>query len=302
VRYGDLATQLEHPTPGAHAEGLLTGFYRFALGLGKKVLIADVLGSYADAAFGVPSEALEAGTAWLGALAYTLQIYFDFAGYSDMALGLARMLGFELPENFRDPFVSTSVTEFWTRWHVSLSAWMRAYVYVPLGGNRVGRRRHALNLVVVFLLSGLWHGAAWSFVLWGAYHGALLLVERARSYARPRAALGRACTLIAVTLGFVLFRNAGWDVTLRYYAALVKPASGFAVQPTFEFTGTLALALLFAFWATSASGVRVATRVYAERQVLGAHLVLLPASLALYVFCLARVAFSPFNPFLYFRF
>lgn len=302
VRYADLAAQLERPALGVSSQALLTGFYRFTLGLGKKVLIANTLGAYADATFRLPAEALDAGSAWLGALAYTLQIYFDFAGYSDMALGLARLLGFELPENFRDPFASSSLTEFWTRWHVSLSAWMRHYLYVPLGGNRVGRARLYGNLVLVFLLSGLWHGAAWSFVAWGAYHGLFLLIERAGLLARVRPALGRALTLIVVTLGFVLFRNLGLEQTRRYYAALAQPAAGFALPPGHELVFTVALALLFAFWACWPAAERVAARAYAVSHTTRTHLVLFPASLALFVLCLARVSWSPFNPFLYFRF
>lgn len=302
VRYGDLAAQLEAPARGASADAFLTGFYRFTLGLGKKVLIANVLGLYADAAFRLPPEALDAGSAWLGALAYTLQIYFDFAGYSDMALGLARMLGFELPENFRDPFVSTSLTEFWTRWHISLGTWMRHYLYVPLGGNRVGRPRLYLNLVLVFLVSGLWHGAAWSFLVWGAYHGAFLLCERAGLLRRVRPALGRLATALLVTLGFVLFRNLGPASTLRYCLALVQPAQGFALPPGREFVFSLTLALLFACWAIRPAGVRAQAHVYAASHTTGAHLALFPASLALFVLSLARIAWSPFNPFLYFRF
>ena len=152
---------------------------RFVLGLGKKVLIANTLGRAADAIFGLPADELTTPLAWLGLACYTLQIYFDFSGYSDMAIGLMRMFGFRILENFNYPYISRSIREFWRRWHISLSNWFRDYLYIPLGGNQRGERRAYANLVIVFLLCGLWHGASWPFVLWGAWHGAFLVAERA---------------------------------------------------------------------------------------------------------------------------
>ncbi len=165
------------------------GVYRFAHGLGKKVLIADTVAPIADAVFATPAGELGTMTALLGLVAYTVQLYFDFSGYSDMAIGIGQMFGFKLPENFDRPYASRSVTEFWRRWHMSLSRWFRDYLYVPLGGNRGSGLATYRNLIIVFLVTGLWHGAAWTFVVWGAYHGLILLVERrlgiGRDPARP---------------------------------------------------------------------------------------------------------------------
>jgi alginate O-acetyltransferase complex protein AlgI len=160
------------------------GVRRFVIGLGKKVLIANVVAGPADKIFAMAPAELSTGHAWLGITCYTIQIYFDFSGYSDMAIGLGRMFGFRFPENFRWPYVATSVTAFWRRWHISLSTWFRDYVYIPLGGNRVSPARRYRNLVTVFFLCGLWHGASWNFVIWGLWHGAFLVIERVASTGR----------------------------------------------------------------------------------------------------------------------
>jgi alginate O-acetyltransferase complex protein AlgI len=176
IRWRDIAAQLiEHQTRLAD---FAYGARRFILGLGKKTLIANTLGRTADAIFALPGAELTAPLAWLGLVCYTLQIYFDFSGYSDMAIGLGRMFGFRFPENFRWPYIAGSVQEFWRRWHISLSTWFRDYLYIPLGGNRVAPARRYRNLVAVFFLCGLWHGASWNFVIWGLWHGAFLVVER----------------------------------------------------------------------------------------------------------------------------
>jgi alginate O-acetyltransferase complex protein AlgI len=207
VRYRDIARQLVERA--ITLEGFARGVRRFTIGLGKKVLIANVVAGVADEVFGLESGQLTASVAWLGTLAYALQIYFDFSGYSDMAIGLGLMLGFRFRENFEHPYVSRSVTEFWRRWHVSLSTFFRDYLYVPLGGNRGGRSRTLANLAIVFFLCGLWHGAAWSFVVWGLYHGAFLVLERAFFTERRRergGLLGLAYTWLVVMVGWVFFR------------------------------------------------------------------------------------------------
>ncbi|GII78939.1 alginate O-acetyltransferase [Sphaerisporangium rufum] len=210
VRYHEIAGQLGAARADRLGD-LAAGFPRFALGLAKKVVVADSLAPIADAAFAHPGGPVSTPTAWLGAVAYTLQIYFDFSGYSDMAVGLGRMLGFRLPENFDRPYSAYSVTDFWRRWHMSLSRWFRDYVYIPLGGNRRGAARTYRNLVIIFVLCGLWHGAGWTFLVWGCYHGALLVAERLLGFDRPpRAALAaagrRAVTLLLVMAGWVVFR------------------------------------------------------------------------------------------------
>jgi alginate O-acetyltransferase complex protein AlgI len=205
-RWKDLELQLEDRT---HDWALVrSGFERFSQGLAKKVLVADSVGVITDGVFALTSAQLTTPLAWLGAVAYAIQIYFDFSGYSDMAIGLGRMIGFRFKENFDRPYISASFTEFWTRWHISLSSWLRDYLYIPLGGNRKGRRRALVNLLIVFLLSGLWHGAAWTFVLWGAYHGVFVTLERILGDRRARLPLvvQHVTTLALIVIGWVFFR------------------------------------------------------------------------------------------------
>jgi alginate O-acetyltransferase complex protein AlgI len=172
IRFHEFADQVYDHADHETIDNKLRGFYRFLIGLGKKVLIANAVGLAANKIFALPAEQLGTMQAWFGALAYTFQIYFDFSGYSDMAIGLGLMMGFRFPENFNNPYTALSITDFWRRWHITLGAWMREYLYIPLGGNRVkSKGRLYLNLWLVFLASGLWHGAAWGFIIWGAYHG-----------------------------------------------------------------------------------------------------------------------------------
>ena len=211
VRYREIADQL--PQLRTHRlDDIAAGFPRFALGLTKKVVIADSIAPMVDACFATPADQVTTAIAWLGAIGYTVQLYFDFSGYSDMAIGLARMLGFRIPENFARPYSSVTVTEFWRRWHMSLSRWFRDYVYIPLGGNRLGPEATYRNLIVVFILTGFWHGADWTFLVWGLYHGALLIFERATARGvapvdvRHRIAR-RALTFVLVIFGWVFFRS-----------------------------------------------------------------------------------------------
>lgn len=222
VRYHEIADQLRHQNhPRLH--DFAEGFPRFAWGLFKKVVIADSLAPIADAAFASSDPSFT--TAWVGALAYTGQIYFDFSGYSDMAIGLGMMFGLRLPENFARPYSATSITDFWRRWHMSLSRWFRDYLYIPLGGNRGGTAATYRNLVIVFFATGIWHGAAWTFVLWGVYHGAWLIVERVTGLARSTryVAVRRAGTFVVVIFGWVLFRAADLPEFGRMAGAMLTP-------------------------------------------------------------------------------
>jgi alginate O-acetyltransferase complex protein AlgI len=211
VRYREIADQL--PQERTHRlDDIAAGFPRFALGLCKKVIVADSLNPLVNACFATPGDKMTFAIAWLGALTYTLQLYFDFSGYSDMAIGLGRMLGFRLPENFARPYSSVTVTEFWRRWHMSLSRWFRDYVYIPLGGNRHGAAKTYRNLITVFVLTGFWHGANWTYLVWGLYHGALLIIERGFHLDEAPAVRGhrvarRALTLLLVIVGWVFFRS-----------------------------------------------------------------------------------------------
>ena len=207
VRYSDIMAQLVRRT--ISVDDFAEGARRFILGLGKKVIIADSMGQVADGIFSMPVENVPASHAWLAIGAYTLQIYFDFSGYSDMAIGLGRMFGFHFLENFNYPYISRNITEFWRRWHISLSTWFRDYLYIPLGGNRVGRLRNLSNLWFVFLLCGLWHGASWTFVIWGAYHGLFLVAEKAwlgNAIRRLPVVLQHSYAMLVVMIGWVIFR------------------------------------------------------------------------------------------------
>jgi alginate O-acetyltransferase complex protein AlgI len=230
VRYRQVAAQLSERA--ASSEDVAAGLRRFVVGLGKKVLVANTLAVPADRIFAIPSGELEPSVAWLGALCYALQIYFDFAGYSDMAIGLGRCFGFRFPENFEWPYLSRSVREFWRRWHMTLSTFFRDYLYIPLGGNRQSPARTYSNLLAVFLLCGLWHGAAWSFVVWGLVHGAFLVLERAgfeRVLDRCPGYARQLYTLLVVVLAWVFFRADTLPAALAHLAAmfgLVEGTSG----------------------------------------------------------------------------
>ncbi len=247
VRYSDLATQLVKRT--VNREGFAEGTRRFIFGLSKKMLIANTLAAPADAIFKLPSEALTAGLAWLGIVCYTLQIYFDFSGYSDMAIGLAKMFGFDFKENFNYPYVSRSITEFWRRWHMSLSSWFRDYLYIPLGGNRHGTARTYFNLVTIFFLCGLWHGASWAFVAWGLYHGGFLVLERmkfGRLLEASPALVRYGYTLLIVMVGWVFFRAETFTSAASYLMAMAGLRSGAGVEytPAVYLSADVVLALL----------------------------------------------------------
>jgi alginate O-acetyltransferase complex protein AlgI len=223
VRYRDVAAQI--PDRRIELEAFSAGIGRFLVGLGKKALIANAVAAPADYVFSVPAGELSAGLAWYGAVCYALQIYFDFSGYSDMAIGLGRMLGFRFPENFAHPYAATSIRDFWRRWHISLSTFFRDYVYIPLGGNRQGALRSALNLSLVFLLCGFWHGASWAFVVWGAYHGLLLSLERFggdRVLDRLPKPARWLYAMVLVLVGWVFFRCE----TLTHAAAFLSAMAG----------------------------------------------------------------------------
>jgi alginate O-acetyltransferase complex protein AlgI len=305
VRFHEIADQLGDRRAGmdAFAEGAV----RFTHGLVKKVVVADAVAVVADAAFATPAGELTAVTAWLGVTAYTLQIYFDFSGYSDMAIGLGRMFGFRFPENFARPYSAVSVTDFWRRWHMTLSNWFRDYLYIPLGGSRDGASRTYRNLWVVFLLTGLWHGAAWTFVAWGAYHGALLVAERLVGQ-RPTGPTNlepvrRAATLLAVMVGWVLFRAETLTGALGYLRAMVAPGS-LEVAPQVAEVLDLRVTLVLAM----ASLVVLLPRHLVLGPTLERARGAAPAAARLAVFGLALpyalllMAGGSFSPFLYFRF
>jgi alginate O-acetyltransferase complex protein AlgI len=303
VRFHEIREQLvqRRETVDAFAAGI----YRFSLGLGKKVLIADTVAPVANVAFGTPTGELSMFAAGIGVIAYAVQLYFDFSGYSDMALGLALMFGIRLPENFDRPYAARSVTEFWRRWHMSLSRWFRDYLYVPLGGNRGTPRQTYRNLVIVFLVTGLWHGANWTFVLWGAYHGILLLIERLTGAGRGggiRPAGWQVVTVALVVLGWVLFRAPTLDAAAGYYAALLRPGLDLPLDLRVALDPLATLCLVFGAGSvllprTWVTGVRLENPLPDSHRVLRLVVagLVLPAAL---VFVIS----GTFSPFLYFQF
>ena len=241
VRYQEINQQIRLRLHSS--EDFLAGMFRFTCGLGKKVLIADPCGEIANTVFALAPGSLPVYDVWIGAIAYTIQIYFDFSGYSDMAIGLARIVGFKFPENFNQPYLAKSVTEFWQRWHMTLSNWMRLYLYIPLGGNRVQPWRMYLNLWIVFLISGFWHGASWTFIVWGAYYGFFLTIEKfcsARGWVPTIPNwMKRLFTLFIIINAWVLFRASSLEYAWKFMGRMlgVVPQSMPTSQP---------LAVLFA--------------------------------------------------------
>ncbi len=306
IRYKEIAVQLTERDKANLVEYRIGGLYRFFIGLSKKMLIANVLAQQVDVIFATSPNALSAGTAWIGMLAYTMQIYFDFSGYSDMALGLGRMFGFQFPENFNFPYISQSFSEFWKRWHITLGSWMKDYLYIPLGGNRIGRGRTLVNLWVVFLLSGLWHGAAWTFVAWGLYHGLFIVLDKLGA-GRWLKKLGRVpatlVTFLLVMIGWVIFRAD----SLSYCGAYIARLFSFSNMPDCilwdaRFVVILVVALLAAF-----SGVIPAVEKYAcdAMTLPRTHLrwiILTIFVIVLYLINGSAILAGGFNPFIYFRF
>ncbi len=303
IRYHELADQITERKE--IIDDKLTGFYRFALGLAKKVLIANQMGLVADEIFKMDYHNMSTLTAWVGSLAYTFQIYFDFSGYSDMAIGLAKMLGFKFPENFDNPYISQSITEFWRRWHITLGAWMKNYLYIPLGGNKVSKSRLYFNLWLVFLASGLWHGASWSFIFWGAFHGFFLVIERA-FFADVLKKMGKLpailITFFIINIGWVFFRIEKIKDAFLYLKKMFvfNSAAQYYVetQTVFYFT----LAFIFSFFAAPAFGKKTQDAVYVNAYSNERHLLICFISLLLFGLSVSSITASGFNPFIYFRF
>jgi len=316
VRYVDVAAQIDDRK--VTLAGFAEGVRRFVIGLAKKVLLANALATGADAIFDLSDTGLSFGVAWLGIACYALQLYFDFSGYSDMAIGLGRMFGFRFCENFNCPYTSRSITDFWRRWHLSLSTWFRDYLYVPLGGNRLGPTRTYLNLLVVFLLCGMWHGANWTFLLWGAFHGAFLIAERAglsRRLANLPAALQHAYALVVIAFGWVLFRVETLGHAASYWRAMVGFGEGSTAEPVAEYLESgLVVALIAACFAATPIAKHAAEFVRrAETSNTPAHsvgnwldsftAVARVASIGgLFFASAAALMASTYNPFIYFRF
>ena len=303
VKYHDIERQIDERQ--VSVEGVASGLRRFCYGLGKKVLVANTLASCADALYALDASELFAGSAWVAAVSYALQIYFDFSGYSDMAIGMGSMFGFHILENFDYPYSSTSLKEFWRRWHISLSTWFKEYLYIPLGGNRRGWARTVLNKVTVFLLCGLWHGANWTFVVWGAIQGAFSLLEEVVPLRRLPRVLGHAYLLLVTVLSFVVFRSDGLAQAGTVYAAMFT-RFGAAPDQLVPLVGQLTPAFLLAlvFGAVTCMPLRTAVSARAEGTRLVDVLEALSHAGALVVLVLSilSLASGAYNPFIYFRF
>ena len=297
VRYKDIDDQL---VERRHSVGkFASGVERFVLGLAKKVLLANGIGSLWDAAAASLGSLTVLG-AWLGAVAFAFQIYFDFSGYSDMAIGLGRMMGFEFLENFDYPYISKSITEFWRRWHMSLGTWFRDYVYIPLGGNRRGLKRQILNLLIVWALTGFWHGASWTYLLWGLYYALFLIMEKLFLLKKlDRApALGHVYTLLVVLFGWVIFQLNTVAAVGSYYKALLGIGSAWSCATDwFYLKSYLPVLLACGICATPLPKTLFARLPRKRRRLLSPLLIL-----AALIVCTAKLANDTYNPFLYFIF
>ena len=310
VKYRDIDRQITDRVQSL--DKIARGLRRFICGHAKKVLIANTMGQTADIIFSADPSALALPTAWLGAIAYLFQIYYDFCGYSDMAIGLGLMFGFEFKENFMYPYGAVGIQDFWRRWHISLSTWFKEYLYFPLGGNHKGKARTYLNKMIVFFCTGLWHGASWTFVLWGIYHGLFLLFEGAVPFTKklPRF-LVRIYTLLVVTVGFVLFRA---DTISQGFSMIGKMFAGFDFSD-----GALSLALtqltpwFIAMLLVAVIGCapirpladKIRANLYGEAALSGkwkaVQIALYVLAFALLFWCIIRLSSSSYNPFIYFR-
>ncbi len=301
VRFKEVSAQIRNRN--VTNEKIAIGFFRFCVGLSKKVLIADILGQYVDTQLAQGVVGIESFTSWLILLSYSFQIYFDFSGYSDMAIGLGLMMGFRFPENFNYPYLSKSITEFWRRWHITLGNWMKDYLYIPLGGNKISVTRTYINLWLVFLLSGLWHGASWNFVIWGGFHGIFLVIERFTrqkiNYRFPAIISMLYCFFVVIN-GWVLFRIEKLSEVFQFYKTLYSFNFDKVTLPESSMLTVLVLAFFFSLvpffnW-KSIDTIDLArwSMVKKLRYVTG--------SILLLYLSIAFLTSNGFSPFIYYRF
>lgn len=306
VKYNSVREQLQDRQ--VSAEGTASGIQRFIVGLSKKMLIANVMAVAADRMFALDIAQLDMASAWVGAVCYMLQIYFDFSGYSDMAVGMGKMFGFSFPENFDYPYTACSIRQFWKKWHISLTSWFREYLYFPLGGNRKGRARTLFNRFFVFLCTGIWHGADWTFVVWGIYHGVLTMLEtvlvkdknagKAADSAKPVIrVLGHIYTLLAVMIGFVIFRADSMRQAVHFIVSMFS----FGATAVGTMTAVSVMSPLFIITliitAVACTPVLRMLPKNAVTRLLGMVLTII-----LYMLCIMEIAAGSYNPFIYFRF
>ena len=305
VKYHDIERQITERHADAQREAW--GFRRFIVGLSKKVLISNVMALAADTVFALELSQVNICSAWLGAAAYMLQIYYDFSGYSDMAVGLGHMFGFTFMENFKYPYVSVTIKEFWRRWHISLSTWFKEYLYIPLGGNRKGTVRTRVNKMIVFFCTGLWHGADWTFVVWGLYHGIFLLLEDVLPFRKLPKWLGHIYALVVVCIGFVLFRadtiGQGMGIIFRMFAgwnfsADCMNAAISICTPLFLFILPVGIIAAVPWKERLAVCMEKTGRRFGAKELAASYL----GAGILLILCMLNLSGGTYNPFIYFRF
>lgn len=297
VRYTDIMKELLHRT--ITIEQIQSGVQKFILGLSKKVIIANPTGQVADLIFNASEHQWNTPLAWCGAIAYSIQIYFDFSGYSDMAIGLGRILGFKFIENFNFPYMATSIQDFWRRWHISLSSWFRDYLYIPLGGNRKGKLRTTLNLALVFILTGLWHGPYWSYIFWGVFHGSFLILERTSfsTFISRYTILSRGYVLLVVIIGWVFFRMEDMERSISFIKTMFIPnflPSSLLYEPYINITFYIPLILGIVF---SSPVLKQFDKVVIQNRWSVQCLYIVS-----FMWCLVLLASNSYNPFIYFKF
>ena len=302
VRYIDVEKQLQNRE--CTAEKTARGMIRFSMGLAKKVIISNTVAVICDGIFTI-SNTLPSVTAWVGAITYALQIYFDFSGYSDMAIGMGHMLGFDFLENFNYPYVSTSVQEFWRRWHISLSSWFRDYLYIPLGGNRKGKLRTYINLIIVFACTGFWHGASFSFIVWGLYHGLFLVIERlgfGKALKKIPKFFGWLYTMLVVLIGWVFFRADTLSAAITYIGSMFSFSGGLA-NAMAQFSNLSFAITIIAIILSAPVYPFIKSKI--EKTETGRRVGFILEGVIALVLLVLSVLFltgSDYNPFIYFRF
>ena len=304
VRYEDIEPQLEQRHVSAKKLG--QGAFLFIIGLAKKAILANTMGEIFEEISAVSASNLSVLMAWLGCISYAFQIYFDFSGYSDMAIGLGRMFGFEFKKNFDYPYISRSITEFWRRWHISLSSWFREYVYIPLGGNQCTISKNIVNLLIVWALTGMWHGAAWNFIVWGIYYGVILIMEKyvwgAVVDSLPKV-VRRIYTMVLILIGWVFFFSPSLGYALRYLFAMVGGGAGIADSNAFFLLLTHWLFYLLAILGSSAAGSRILKSVIRIwRNSVVRTVVTGILFFGMFFISVAFLITDTYQPFLYFRF
>ena len=302
IKYKDVAEQLVSRT--TNAKQVSSGIRRFILGLAKKMLIANQCAFLSDGIFDIPESELTTPLAWLGVVAYSLQIYYDFSGYSDMAIGLGRMFGFSFLENFNFPFISKSIREFWQRWHISLSNWFKEYVYFSLGGNRLGKNRTYINLLIVFFVTGLWHGASWTFIVWGMLHGFFIILERLKlnTWLKKSKVVGHFYMIFALLITWPFFRcttiSEAWSYLVTMFSFNFNNTPYFY---SYYFNIEVILALLFGIVFSTKIAPNLIDRVFPKRNM-KFEILSFSAAIALFILSSFYIAIDAYDPFIYFRF